>query len=143
MNDFKVYTFISEARNCALVMSQKAAYIRGELANVQMNDVLRAETEQVCSALISTKFDIISELSELDEILDSNASTAVITSRMNRILQWLNDDITKMHQLVMALESASKQDPACVSAYILVAESAKEIRDAFYRARAAVTPLHS
>jgi hypothetical protein len=46
-----------------------------------------------------------------------------------------------MHQLVMALESASKQDPACGVGYVLVAESATNILHAFNRTRAAADSL--
>jgi hypothetical protein len=46
-----------------------------------------------------------------------------------------------MHQLVMALESGSKQDPACRLAYVLVAESATNILNAFNRTRAAADSM--
>lgn len=133
MNESTVHSVMTEARNCALVMLESADYIQRELANVRINDELRAQTEQVCTALVGTKHDIFSELFELDELLSSEASTSVILSRVNRIVQWLRDDITRMHQLVMALESASKQDPACGLAYVLVAESATNMLNAFNR----------
>ena len=132
---------MTEARNCALVMLESATYIQSELANVRMNDALRAQTEQVCTALVGTKHDIISELFELDELLGSEASASIINSRVHRIVQWFQDDITHMHQLVTALESASKQEPACGLAYILVAESATNILNAFDRTRAAADSL--
>ena len=52
------------------------------------------------------------------------------------------DDITRMHHRVKALESASKQDPACAFAYVQVAESATNILNAFNRTRAAADSLH-
>lgn len=143
MNESAVHAVMTEARNCALVMLESATYIQNELANVRMNDALRAQTEQVCTALVGTKHDIISELFELDELLGSEASASVIRSRVNRIVQWFWDDITRMHQLVMALESASKQDPACGPAYVLVAESATNILNAFNGTKAAADSLRA
>jgi hypothetical protein len=132
-----------EARNCALVMLESATYIQRELAHVRLNHELRAQTEQVCTALVGTKHDIISELFELDELLGPDASAPVIRSRVNRIVQWLWDDITRMHQLVMALESASKQNPVCGLAYVLVAESATNMLNAFNRTRTAADSLRA
>lgn len=81
MNVSAVYAVITEARNCSAVMLESATYIKSELANVRMNDALRAQTEQLCIALVGTKHDIISELFELDELLGSEASASVIRSR--------------------------------------------------------------
>jgi hypothetical protein len=143
MNESAVHAVMTEARNCALVMLESAIYIQSELANVRMNDALRAQTEQVCTALVGTKHDIISELFELDELLGSEVSVSAIRARVNRIVQWFWDDITRMHQLVMALKSASEQEPACGPAYVLVAESATNILNAFNRTRAAADSLRT
>ena len=143
MNESALHAVMSEARNCALVMLESATYIKSELPNVRMNDALRAQTEQVCTALVGTKHDIFSELFELDELVGSRASASGIRSRVNRIVQWLRDDITTMHQLVMALESDSKQDRSCEPAYILVTESATNILNAFNRTRAAADSLNA
>jgi len=143
INKSAVDAVMTEARNCALAMLENATYIRGELAKVRMNDALRAQTEQVCTALVGTKHDVFSELFELDELLGSAASSSVIRSRVNRIVQWLSDDITRMHQLVMALQSAGEQDPSCGPAYVLVAESATNILSAFNRTKAAADSLRT
>jgi hypothetical protein len=141
MNESAVHAVMTEARSCALVMFESAGFIQSELANVRMNDALRTQTEQVCTALIGTKHDIITELDELDELLHSEASASDIRSKVNLLLEWLRDDITRMHQLVMALESASKQDPACIDAYVLVTESTTNILNAIARTRAAADTL--
>ena len=67
----------------------------------------------------------------------------MIRSRVNRIMQCFQDDIARMHRLVMALESSSKQDPAYGPAYVLVAESATNVLDAFGRTRAAADSLRA
>ena len=78
MNESALHAVITEARNCALVMLESATYIKSELAHVQMNDAHRAQTEQLRTALVGTKHDIISELFELDEFFGSQASASAI-----------------------------------------------------------------
>ena len=136
-----VYALMTQARNCALVMFESAAFIQSELANVRMNDALRMQTEKVCTALIGTKHDIITELDELDELLDSETSASVIHSWFDLIMGWFWDDIDRMHQLVTALQSANTQDPECGSACVLLAESATSIINAYNSARAAANSL--
>jgi hypothetical protein len=48
------------------------------------------------------------------------------------------EDMLKMHELITALEAASKRDPKSGSAFMLVLESATNILNAFNRAKAAV-----
>ena len=143
MNESAVHAVMTEARRCALIMLESASFIQSELANVRMNDVLRTQTEQVCTALIGTKHDIITELDELDELLDSEASASDIRSKVNLLVQWLQDDITRMHQLVMALKSAYKQDPECMDACVLVTESTTNILKAITRTKAAADTLRA
>jgi len=140
MNKSLVQAVMGEACGCALVMLENATYIQGELVKVRMNDALRAQTEEVCAAMIGTKHDIFSELFEL---LGSGASADVIRSRVDRIVRWFEEDIAQMHQLVMALQAASEQDRLCVSAYVLVAESAANILRAFNRTAVAADSLRN
>jgi len=143
MNGSSIHTVMTEARSCALVIMESASFIQSELANVRMNDGLRTQTEQVCAGLIGTKHDIITELDELDELIDSEASASDIRSKVNILVQWLQDDITRMHQLVTALESAYKQDPECRDAYVLVTESTTNILKAITRTKAAADTLRA
>jgi hypothetical protein len=131
----------TEARNCVLAMIESATYIHSELANVRVSDALRAQAKQVCKSLVGTAHGVISELFELDELIGSEASASVVGSRLNRIVQRLGDDITRMHQLVMALESASSENPACGPACMLVQESATNILKAASRTKAAADSL--
>ncbi len=48
-----------------------------------------------------------------------------------------------MHELVMALDSPKKQNPAFALAHVLVAESAANIINAFNRTKAAADFLES
>ena len=126
-----VHKVMAAARECAVQMFQNAMFIQGELPNVEMPDELRARTEQVCTELIGTKHDVISELFELDELLGTQDSEADIGSRVNRIVTWMGLDMVQMHEVVSALHSASREDPDYAVAFALVAESAANIVNAF------------
>lgn len=129
---------MSAARDCAMVMLETADYIQAELPNVQIDKALQSLTKTVCSALIGTKHDVISELFEIDDLLSpGGASSSEIASRLDRIIRWLWEDVSGMHKLVMALDSAKKRNPAFALAYVLVAESATNVLNAFNRTRAA------
>lgn len=108
-----------------------------------MDDLLRAQTEQICSTLVGTKHDVISDLFELDELLASKPQKSAIVSRVDRLERWLWEDITKMHVIVTALNSASTQDPKRGSAYLLVAESATNILNSFNHFTAAADSLRA
>ena len=113
------------ARGCAMEMIQR------ELPDVEMPDELRAETEQVCTGLIGTKHDVISELAELDDLLGNGNPDADVRTRVNRIVTWMGLDIMQMHELVSALHSAARENPDHGAAFVLVAESAANIVKAF------------
>ena len=134
---------LTALRNCAMVMLESAIYIQKELPNVLMDDLLRAQTEQICSTLVGTKHDVISDLFELDELLASKPQKSAIVSRVDRLERWLWEDITKMHVIVTALNSASAQDPKRGSAYLLVAESATNILNSFNHFTAAANSLRA
>jgi len=121
-----------------MIMLETASYIQAELPHVQISDELQSQAKEVTDALIGTKHDVISELFELDDLLRATPpSSSEIASRLNRIIRWLWEDVSRMHELVMALDSAKKQDPAFALAYVLVAESAANVLNAFNRTRAA------
>jgi inactivated superfamily I helicase len=135
-----VHNILTKARNCVTVLLENATYVQGQLADVQMNSALHAQTEQVCAALIGTAHDIGSELFELDELLGPEHAV-VIRSRADRMVRWFQEDATRMHQLVLALKSARLHGQASEAAYVLVAESAANVLDAFSRTKAAVDSL--
>jgi hypothetical protein len=141
MNVSALQALIAEARNCATAMLDNAMYISDELANVSMSDALRARTQKICDSLISTKHDVIHELFELDELVASDPSASAIPRYVERIVAWLGEEVTPMHELVMALDSSCKKDPAYTAAYVLVVESAANILDRFNRTKAAAAPL--
>lgn len=126
-----VHAVMAAARECAMQMFQNAMFIQGELPGVEMPDELRARTERVCSGLISTKHDLISELAELDELLGTGDSETDVGSRVKRIVTWMGLDIMQIHELVSALHAASRENPDYGAAFTLVAESGANIMSAF------------
>jgi flagellar biosynthesis/type III secretory pathway chaperone len=143
MNSSAVQEALSTIRDCAFIMLENASYVQRELPNVEMTDLLRSQTAEVCDAMVGTKHDIISELFEIDELLKSDAELAVISSRFNRSIRWLWEDLSKLDQLVMALRADSQKNKNHIGASILVEESAANILNVFNRAKAAVDAVVS
>ena len=130
--------FVLATRKCAMQMLSNAMYVLDELPNVKMSDGLRKQTQDVCNGLIGTKHDLITELFDLDDLVATEASDAQVGERVERIVQWAFEDLTKLHQVVTALDEASKQnDLEFGSASLLVMESAGNILNAFHPMRAA------
>ena len=138
MNSSAVQEALSAIRDCAFIMLENASYIQRELPNVVIADPLRSQTAEVCEAMVGTGHDIISELFEIDELFKSDAESAIISSRLARSIRWLWEDISRLHQVVMALRADSQKDRNYTLALILVEESAANIVNTFNRAKAAV-----
>ncbi|MEW6668410.1 MAG: hypothetical protein AB1512_24625 [Thermodesulfobacteriota bacterium] len=129
---------LSAIRDCALIMLENASFIQQELPNVEMADPLRSQTAELCDTMVGTKHDIISELFEIDELLNSNSESKEISSRLARCIKWLWEDASRLHQVVMALREDSQRNEDHILALILVQESAANILNAFNCAKAAV-----
>ena len=123
----KVREFQEHTRECAVQMMMNAIYIQRELGNVQMSDELRERTVELSSVLIGTKHDLVSEIFELDERLESGAGNAEVLRRIDRMVQWAEEDALKMHEIVMALDAELQKGVMDGGAYLLVSESAVNI----------------
>ena len=141
MNTSALQNVMNEARKCAAAMLESGTYIGRELPNVRMDEPVRVATVELCSRLVGTKHDIIHELFELDELLASGASDERIKSVIARIIDWLWEDIQRMHEIVTTLEAATHREPDDGGAYILVAECAVNILNPFNRAKEAADSL--
>jgi hypothetical protein len=108
-----------------------------------MRKALRSQTAEVCESMVGTKHDVISELFEIDELLKSKTDWAAVSSRIDHLIRWLWEDISKMHQVVMALREDSQKNQDHTLSLILVQESAANIINAFNCAKAAVDALAS
>ena len=130
--------FVLATRECAMQMLSNGQYVLGELPNVKMSDGLRERTRDVCNGLIGTKHDLITELFDLDDLVATQATDAEVGERVERIMQWAFEDLRKLHEVVTALDEASKRnDVEFGLASMLVMESAGNILNAFHPTRAA------
>ena len=123
----KIREFQGHTRECAVQMLYNALYIQKELPKVVMSDELRQRTAGLCSTLIGTKHDLITEIFELDERMESDASDAEVLRRIDRVVRWAEEDALEMHGVVMALDAEEQTDLTKAGAYLLVAESAVNI----------------
>jgi hypothetical protein len=121
-----------QAEMCAHQMRLNALYIQRELPNVCMSDELRRRTDERCTGFIGTGHKLLSELVELDDLLQTGASNVEVLRRINRMVQWAGEDTLKMHEIVMALDAELQKGVMDGGAYLLVSESAVNI----------LTPLH-
>jgi len=143
MNSSAVQGALVAIRDCALIMLENASYIQRELPSVEMDEPLKSQTAEVCESMVGTKHDVISGLFEIDDLLKSKTDWAVVSSRIDRLIRWLWEDISKMHQVVMALRQDSQKNQNHTLSLILVQESAASIISAFNCAKAAVDALAS
>ena len=121
---------LGAARDCAHVMLSNAAYIQRELPGLELSAALRAPVESICSRLVGTKHDILTELHELQGTAGGCENPSEIVQIVTKILQWIQQDISELHEVVIALEKASEHDQGVTLAYLLVAESAVNIIEA-------------
>jgi hypothetical protein len=135
--------FVEAAKSCAAVMLDNASFIRKELENVRMSKAYQAEAETICSSLIGAKHDVVTEVSELDDLVASNAENSAILGVSERIVRRFWEDINSLHKLVVSLQAESEKDHDSVSAYLLVSESAVNILNAFSQTLAANEALRN
>lgn len=129
---------LSAIRDCAMEMLSNAQYIEAELPNVALPPDLRARTEEAASSLVGTKHDVISEIFDFCELRDSGGAESDLNDRLARMIRWLGEDASKLHELVEALRAAYASDPNLGGAYVLVMESATNILRSYGRACEAV-----
>ena len=141
MDRSAVYDFVAQARNCALVMGDNANYIRIELPNVEMTTALRAQTELLCTSLLATQIEVMGELVALSDLPRSESPAAVTRSRVRHIVQLCREEVGRVDDLVVALQTASDQDGAYALASVLVTESATNILNAVNRTEALADSL--
>ncbi|MFN9799999.1 MAG: hypothetical protein ACK54P_08290, partial [Bacteroidota bacterium] len=115
---------------CAMQMLQNAAYIEQELPKIEIAEESRRQILEVCSALVGTKHDVITELSDLAD-LDLWSGAEEIQNRVKRIMGWSAEELPKLHGLVQTLQAGSSQDRGNGLAFLLVAESATNVLKAF------------
>lgn len=128
--------FQSAAWACAHTLLENIMYIQKEIPTLDLAEVQRSAIVQICTTLIGTKHDVVSELFDLQD-MESAAEPDVIQKRIERIVQMVIEDLTQLHEVVQSLESAAASDRRIGLAYLLVAESATNILRSFAEMRAA------
>ncbi len=122
-----IHRFLSEARDCATQMIENAAYIQKELPGLEMPDSLRDQITKLCSDLIGSKHDLVSEAVELEDAMIADAGLDRVTRRVKMILGWIQDDVGSIHQCVEAVNDAVKCGTAPGIVAMLIMESAANI----------------
>jgi hypothetical protein len=138
-----VVQFLVAARCCADLMLEGAAFIRKELPNVHMSEALRVRTQQLCEDLVGTKHDVVSELLDFYDPIDGRSQDEVTLMRVKRINAWLIEYLPGMHEIVQALDAATQTGVNDKGAYILVAETAAGILNAYKDVREAAERIVS
>ena len=122
--------FSSAASSCAHAMLSNAAFIEQELALMKLSDKHRTAITEACSGLIGTKHDVISELGELQEFAGQSHSKEV-QKRVDRIVNWLTEEVQRLHTVVKSLEASSGFDFNAERAFMLVSSSAVNVLNPF------------
>ena len=122
--------FKASAARCAHEMLNNAFYIQKELPSIDLEGSYREQIAEVCSALVGTKHDVISELHDLDEV-DAAAESVEVQRRVRRVVDWAAEEIPKLHTIVKSLQSVAAAEPRNHLAYLLVTESATNVLKAF------------
>jgi len=122
--------FSAKAHACAMQMLENASYIEQELPKIKITEESLHQIQQVCSALVGTKHDVISELSDLED-LDLLPGANEVQIKVRRLMSWMAEELPKLHGLVQTLEGRCGQGKGDDLAFLLVAESATHIMKAF------------
>ena len=123
----EISTFIQLTRTCALQMMSNANYIQRELPSLDVPDELRSRIGSVCDSLIGTKHDVITELFELDELVQAGTPEERLTEKMDRVTRWLAESVQSVHTLVMEVQSLAATDHRYSLLFFLIIESATNI----------------
>lgn len=119
---------------CLAAMRDNASYIQGELPSISLPDRLRARVGAACA-------DLAGAADRAARVLDAAGSLAASPSAAEEIrgadladvVESIHAEMAKMHEVVLALKGAAATDTAHGAAYVLVAESAVNILQAFSR----------
>lgn len=132
MASSQLVAFLSAAEGCALEMLMNASYMNEQLQSLVVPEPHRAAIVHMCGVLVGTKHDIVDEVWCAREA-PQPAASSIMQSRVERILQYLGEEMPKLDALVRSLDTASRTDSACGGPYLLVAESATNIYKSFAR----------
>ena len=125
-------------------IAENINYIRNELPSLSISHTDQLRVDNLCEQFRSALYDVRKEIRNLEDKLglrrsedpfDSNINNSDPLVTMGFIERWLWTEIEVMHQSVLHLDKLSKDDHALGGAYLLVAESAANILNAYSTVR--------
>lgn len=139
MTQPRLHAFMAAASACAHAMMDNAVYMERELPTLGLSADLSSRISALCATLIGTKHDIVTEVIELDELCcgAEPADPAAVAHRVERTVRWLGEEMPKLHEVVVALQSAMDSHAPAGTAYLLVAGSAVNVYDSYEGVRQA------
>lgn len=129
--------YCTSALACADAMRANVSQIQQGIPALGLDESQVEEVAAVCGLLIEARWDLGSEVSELEE-LDAPADSEAVRSRVERIHRWLGEGLPRLHALVQHLEAASEACHRTGLAFVLVAECATHILQSFLDASEAL-----
>lgn len=113
-----------------------ASYVKKEMSKWPLPDAHRLAIDGMCESLIGTKHDIVHELGDA-ESMANGAGTARIGVLVERVQQWLFEEVQNMNKVVTSLQAASATDGSADIAFALVAGASVPVMDSYVVAAAA------
>lgn len=133
-------------------VSANIQYIQKALPTVSINATERSQIVDLCDEFNSALYDVRKEVRNLEDKLGLHAGEPPFDPdivnpdpkvTMGFIERWLWEPIELMHATVMRLKIASKADPKHGVAYLLIAESAVNILNAYSAIKDALATIES
>lgn len=138
MANSQLSAFLSAAEACALEMLMNAHYMSEQLKSIDAPEPYRTAILDMCGVLVGTKHDIVDEVWCARDA-PQPAESSIMQMRVERILQYLGEEMPKLDALVRRLDSASTTDSACSGLLLLVGESATNIYSSYARVQEAAS----
>jgi hypothetical protein len=141
---------ISALHSALSEIDGNVGFIEKELPGLKLPDAERTYIGDTCRAFKSCIYDVRSEIWNLADKLGMNPGQAPNDPdiqnpdprvTMGFIYDWLMVEIQGLHQTVSLLEKGAKQNTDLGSAYLLVAESAVNILQAFEKIKNALATI--
>lgn len=123
MNPESIHRFLMETRNCAMQMMENAAYIKNELPLLTMPDAIRSQIVETCDELIGTKHDLIHDVFEIRDLMESSPDPAVLKQCMESIRGMIGMSNIAFHDCVQSAADAVKMGEADPLVSMLLTES--------------------
>ena len=120
--------FITAARACTHQLLENALYVRQELPNVGLPELLQREVEALCDTWLAAKHDALSDLDGIAEAMESaSGDLSSLASRCRRVHAILGEVFEPTDCVIQQLRQAAQANARLGLAALLVTESAANI----------------